>query len=81
MGSWGELMRQKPGGRKPGSADEAEAAGGELGSADKAEAVGGGCGSEKARAVCKDRRASLWGEGKRESFHGRGRVFQTFPTP
>ena len=46
-------MRQKPGGGKLGTADEAEAA-------------GGGCGGGKARAVCKDRRASLWGEGKRE---------------
>ena len=72
-------MRQKPGGGKLGSADEAEAAGGELGSADKAEVAGGGCSGGKARAVCKDRRASLRGEGKREreSFHGRGRVFQT----
>ena len=59
-------MRQKPGGGKLGRADEAEAVGGELGSADKAEAAGGGCGGGKARAVCKDRRASLWGGEERE---------------
>ena len=54
-------MRQKPGGGKPGSADEAEVVGGELGSADKAEAAGG------LGPVCKvrDKGASLW-ERERE---------------